>query len=365
MAKSFLYQRVKEYLEECIREHEDDPFYLLPSETQLMIKFNVSRVTATNAINALVREGKIVRKQGKGSFIKNVNESIATRLPRNKFITLVTPNFVHHASDIIRGANDYLKSIHYPLLIMSSFSSSKEESVAIHNAANISCSGLLIYPINSSNYNREILSLSLARFPMVLIDRKLVGLNLPYVASNHFQMSYDITELFFRHGHRQIGYADASLFDKDSTAINERRRGYRKAYEDRGMLVPKNLLIDSLGPAIPEILGRDFPNSIRTLFRLFLERNPKMTAVLCPGEAWGTQMRLALSDLCRSDIELAIFDNMEDIPFDPKVRRPLYIIEQDSYQIGYRAAQKLVDIILSGNSEEEDILIPHSIVEKD
>src|SRR5699024_7239115 len=41
----------------------------LPSERELMRQYDVSRSTVREAINALVREGVLVKKQGKGTYV--------------------------------------------------------------------------------------------------------------------------------------------------------------------------------------------------------------------------------------------------------------------------------------------------------
>jgi len=66
-----LYHQVLEILEKEIAEGKYPVDTLFPSETQLIHKFGVSRVTIRRALSELELHGQIVRIQGQGTFIKN------------------------------------------------------------------------------------------------------------------------------------------------------------------------------------------------------------------------------------------------------------------------------------------------------
>jgi GntR family transcriptional regulator len=64
-----MYRQLAQQLRDAIlrgRYKADDK---LPTEPQLIGRFGVSRITARQAVDALVREGLVVRKQGKGTFV--------------------------------------------------------------------------------------------------------------------------------------------------------------------------------------------------------------------------------------------------------------------------------------------------------
>lgn len=64
-----LYLQIKESLRESILNGTYAPHSKLPSENQLIRKFNVSRVTVRQALRDLQKEGLIFSVQGKGSFV--------------------------------------------------------------------------------------------------------------------------------------------------------------------------------------------------------------------------------------------------------------------------------------------------------
>jgi GntR family transcriptional regulator len=64
-----LYEQVAEVLRRQIHTSELKPGMAIPSESELTSSFKVSRVTARKALDLLVDEGLIVRRQGKGTFV--------------------------------------------------------------------------------------------------------------------------------------------------------------------------------------------------------------------------------------------------------------------------------------------------------
>jgi GntR family transcriptional regulator len=66
-----LYVRIKEYLREAILRGDLKPHAQLPSESELIRQFGVSRITVRQALNDLQKENLIFKIHGKGSFVLN------------------------------------------------------------------------------------------------------------------------------------------------------------------------------------------------------------------------------------------------------------------------------------------------------
>lgn len=56
--------------QEALRGELADPEGKMPTETELMERFGVSRVTIRNALQTLVEEGMLIRERGRGTFLK-------------------------------------------------------------------------------------------------------------------------------------------------------------------------------------------------------------------------------------------------------------------------------------------------------
>jgi GntR family transcriptional regulator len=65
-----VYWQIKEDLYSQIISGQLKPNERIPSEPKLAKKYNVSRLTARNAVTALVNDGYLSRVQGQGTFVK-------------------------------------------------------------------------------------------------------------------------------------------------------------------------------------------------------------------------------------------------------------------------------------------------------
>ena len=64
-----LYYQIKEMLKDKIKNEEYLPGDILPSELELQNKYNVSRITVSQAVKELVNDGYVSRTRGKGTIV--------------------------------------------------------------------------------------------------------------------------------------------------------------------------------------------------------------------------------------------------------------------------------------------------------
>jgi len=68
-SKTPYYHQVYEALRSRIVSGEWPPGHMLPPESELTTQYGVSRITARQALQVLVKEGRIYRERGRGSFV--------------------------------------------------------------------------------------------------------------------------------------------------------------------------------------------------------------------------------------------------------------------------------------------------------
>jgi GntR family transcriptional regulator len=64
-----LYQQLYDILHDELRRGQWKPGDMLPAESELMQRFEVSRITVRQVLDMLVKEGLIYRQQGRGTFV--------------------------------------------------------------------------------------------------------------------------------------------------------------------------------------------------------------------------------------------------------------------------------------------------------
>lgn len=80
-----IYIQLKEYIQQQIAQGHLMPGSRVMSETEIAEKFQISRITIRKAFGEMVDEGYLVRKKGKGTFIKDIRfreEASATSFSR-------------------------------------------------------------------------------------------------------------------------------------------------------------------------------------------------------------------------------------------------------------------------------------------
>lgn len=333
-----LYIEIRRYLLEMIEKNKNIPSFKLPSENQIAIRFNASRISAKKALQSLESEGFVYRQQGRGTFIspsvyrKNALEPSMS----NDIVCMLMPSISgKFVNKIIEGAQAFLEAHHNKLNIMiTMFNQEKEESM-IKAAIQMGCKGIIIFPVDHDTYNNEILKLVLNRFPTVLVDRKLSGLDISYVACDHFNASYHATQYLISHGHKKIGFI--GQHPESASSVADRIHGYEKAMIE---------LVGEYNVKYKLCIGYEV-NDLFCELKSFLKNNPDITAIITASGAFGMNLISAVNHMGKKipqDMTLVFFDNEFDeymglLPFRP------IIIEQNPYEIGYAAGEVLYQLM--------------------
>ena len=91
------YARVKQYLKDALSQGRWPPRALMPSETELVAQFGVSRMTVNRALRELQSEGLVERVQGVGTFAAQLHRVASTLTIRDLQEEIAARGHVHRA----------------------------------------------------------------------------------------------------------------------------------------------------------------------------------------------------------------------------------------------------------------------------
>ena len=349
-----IYQQIKNYLEELIRQNSSNPQFKLPSENQLSLKFNTSRIPAKRALQELETEGFIYRQQGKGSFIKQKNGNDGERLSVCLFLPHTSAVYFY---EMISGIQDFFKSVDAELYITVTGNDSLIEEKMVYSALNKQFHGLLVFPVVYHTYNDALLKLVLRRFPIVFLGRPLPGLNISSVCCDHYLQAYHATEYLIKNGHKDIGFISES--GESSLSYLDRLRGYRNCIHEH--LSQRNIHqmeVDFFYGSSAEDLNSAVDSAINRFFQIHRD----ISAVITTSNAVERLCAyLTEHNISEDEITIMIFDKPER-NMDLGKYHPI-IIDQQPTLIGYKAAEQLYKQITT-QSDVQHITIEERLIIK-
>lgn len=314
-AKIPLYVKIREYIKNQIDSGNLKPGDQVPTEAELMDKFQVSRVTITTAIKHLVEEGLVYRIAGKGTFVEAHNGDAPPRTVSPE-LTPVSSQMnaigfiMYPARDLfmyrlLLGIEEACRDQGYALMVRSSLSQ-KDEIQAIKELVAAGVKGLIIYPLDGEAYNEAILELKANHFPFVLVDRYLPGIKTNSVYSDNYGGALQATNHLIELGHRNIGVVSSP---KSKTSSSEERfQGYLEAIRLAKIRVqPHHWLtrIDDDSPFHDEITAIEHIEE-------WLSENRDITAIFAiqsPDAVYISKVAAKLGIRVPEDLSVMTFDN--------------------------------------------------------
>ena len=232
----------------------------IPSSRELAAVYNCSTNTIEKSLRDLQREGLLVRESRRGTFVSESAFATQTETVRiiSETIAVVVDDVKSYIfSKAFRGIEDVLKTRGFGLTISSHDNDPEQQESILKGLIQQGVRGIILYPalaFETDNRYYKYLEELLQKTSIVCIDRYIYNSNLsiPYVTSDNFYASYQLTRRLIENGHRQIGFVRNSVV---STTI-ERLMGYKQALDDYG--IPYKSDMDILLHGVNERI-QDFP----------------------------------------------------------------------------------------------------------
>lgn len=347
--RSPLYQEIYQEIENNILNGnlvEGDKIY---TESEIMDKYGVSRITATRALNELANNGYIMRKRRVGSVVACVNSGISNKSINIKktnetmLIALVTPYSAKSGFNIFSYIlhNDEKYNLLTSLFI--SENSIVTERKILKKILQLDIDGLISVPVESYNNISFYMQLREKGIPMVFMDRHIPWLDIPYVSTDNYLAMYKLTEWLITHDYHKIAICFNSI---SISTESERLRGYISALNDYKIPLDQRYILDLSAENIRVEAKRNNLRNIKIneFLRFMMRIGELPEVIMCINDLTASQVAQQAKLLgltIPDDIAITGFDNDSISGF---LDTPLTTVSQDYNILGQKAIQLLFDI---------------------
>lgn len=354
-----LYKQVHEALRSEIRDGLHPVGERLPSESELIARFEVSSITLRRALDLLKTEGYVSRRPRVGTVVVSADPA-PTPLAADgthRLVGCVVTNFDDtFGSRVVEGLLDHSATAVHVALERSQGDPVREDEL-LRSLVDAGVHGIALLPSSSEYIPPAILELVTRRFPVVILDRSYEGIPLSAIVSDNFGGSQAATEHLFELGHREIGFVSASSHVSTS---DDRRTGYVQAHAERHIPLAPSRELRDLGSTVP---GSTVPiaDDIARLERFVAERG-STTAYLVAEYNIALMLREACTRLGLSvpgDVSIVCFDHPA-ADFDTSLFRFTHV-RQDQHGMG-RAALEQLTAQIADRSDIRRTVLPTTLV---
>ncbi len=363
MEKTYNYVRIYTDLKERVRSGRYAPGDRMPTESELQEEYGVSRITVKKAMNMLCEEGLVERFPGRGTFALESKEEAPPAKPvvrgAVREIGLMMSGFSScFGQRFLRGVAEEANRQGCTLSVGLYYDSVEKERELIRRQIANGVQGIITMPVHSINaINASIVECAMENFPLVLADRYMDGMALPYVGSDNVDGAFQAVQYLFSLGHKNIGLISPI---PSTTSIIERESGYMKAYAMTPYQVHPAYLMPALKSPLPGVGSHENHRADIEALKAYYKSNPEVTALMCIDYPTMNLCRTAAKELgmrIPEDISMVCFDASDEARDSQQVT---YVCQPEE-EIGRQAVRTLLEVI-QGNREPKHILLPTQLV---
>lgn len=334
----------------------------LPSERVLMERFGVQRNTVRQALEVLKTQGWIRVEEKRGAFladrserrIEPLHEGAVDLTSKKVFVVNAHNQASQAANKLLDGLFAALHPTGMGVLRYDARPTNggllqripTPEELSGHDVA-----GILLWPQNPSDA-RELAKLQ-AVAPLILIDRRVLGLAADCVRFDDQMGGRLITEHLIRQGHHRIGFIGDEAF---ADTVQHRWRGYVLAMEAAGL--------NSYGRDGAFFTGAEVPPLAWAITGILSRPQDRPTAFVCSNDGTAIAVIRALTEMglrVPQDIAVAGYGDVLPEYLDTI---GLTTVAQPFRDAGLAAGRLLLDRIRHGGSDFRDIELPVQVVER-
>lgn len=236
------YEIVKQTLRKEIISGKYQINQKLPTESELMKRFNVSRYTVRRAVGDLENEHYIYRIQGGGMFVQDWQRNWSAD-DTNKLIGVISTHIADYIfPPIISGIDSILSEKGYSLIVGNTLNNHTRERQSLLNMLDLKIAGLIIEPTQSAlpNPNLDLYQqIKEYQIPTILFHATYPQVDFPSLLTQDEIAERNLVDYLFKLGHNKV----LGIFQIDDRQGANREAGMIRAYQEAGIPITDSEMI--------------------------------------------------------------------------------------------------------------------------
>ncbi len=298
---------------------------------------NISKSTVSQYLNGRYEYMSLETRQRVKQVIEKLDyrpNALARSLKQKKTHTLaavVSSILNPFMTNTIRGAEDCCKASGFNLILCNADDDPAQELAYIHTLASKQIDGILIS--TTGRNNDALREMNRNGAPVVLFSRHVPEIGVDTVSvDNRAGVGLGIRHLM-AYGHREIAFFVLPYSESPVTPRRDRAQAYCDFMQEYGLPFHADWLIET--PNEESLLSVQ-------LDRLLQGAGPHPTALFGGNDLMTMSLvRLLKNRKMRIPQDMAVI-GFDDWEWAPYLSTPITVVAQPSYEMGYRAAERLV-----------------------
>lgn len=322
----------------------------LPSETELIDTYSVSRYTARKVIEQLAKEKLVYTHQGKGCFVRSA-PAFLEYTTNSRQILLIASRAEHfYFLKSINGIERALADSGYTLTIKLSNYSPSVEAALLKEAFHEDYAGILLFPSESAYIYTNLYLyryIESRRIPCITLGNALPCSSIPGVVTDDYLGGKIAAEYFIKAGHSSL----ACIMNKEEYSGCMRYAGFEGGINLSS--TPVTYSVVWFGHAEKDSIFEDGNNAP------LLALAKQATGIFCFNDSAAVNLYRLLTEKgfrVPDDISIIGFDDSYFCETNPV---PLTSLHQDPEISGYTAAKNLLHLIKEPGYECSRVFQPY------
>ncbi len=325
------------------------------TERALARREGIDRNIVHKAVNALVREGRLERRAGKGVYVPGAVGRWRQAASTSRLVhVLVADLAANMCVEIARGIKQAGLSAGVRIQVHDAHGSLESDLQVLRKLPETAVHGAIIDSVHHPRFAEVLYELHAARYPFVLVDETLRDLQVPSVVADNYRGGYLAGRALMDRRHRRIAFTGFLGAD----TVRARLEGLRDAMAEAGVALDRSLVVPvRLEPVEILELPADQATEIERAVRQILERPDRPTAIFFSTDLFMPQAYRAIRGLglrIPEDVSVVGFDG------DPLCRLlspTLATVRQPAREMGKVAMEMLLALMegdaMAGGSRTE------------